>query len=90
VRAFRVIPFYGKGDEWPTWNKKFLAKAKRCGFKDLLLRKLSIAKTDEVYEVEIEVRKKKRIITDLNEFAYTELILSIDERPATERLYLTK
>jgi hypothetical protein len=35
----RVIPFCGKGDEWPIWSEKFLAKAKRYVFKDLLLGK---------------------------------------------------
>jgi hypothetical protein len=37
-----VIPFCGNGDEWPIWSEKFLAKAKRYGFKDVLLGKLSI------------------------------------------------
>jgi hypothetical protein len=30
----KVIPFCGKDDEWPIWSEKFLAKAKRYGFKD--------------------------------------------------------
>jgi hypothetical protein len=36
VSTIRVIPFSGKVDEWPVWSEKFLAKAKRYGFKDLL------------------------------------------------------
>jgi hypothetical protein len=32
-----VIPFCGKVDEWPIWCEKFLSKAKRFGFKELLL-----------------------------------------------------
>jgi hypothetical protein len=31
----RVIPFYGKSEEWPTWREKFLAKGRRYGFKDI-------------------------------------------------------
>ena len=38
----RVIPFFGKVDEWPIWSAKILAKANRYGFKNLLLEKLSI------------------------------------------------
>jgi hypothetical protein len=30
-----VIPFCGKADEWPIWNEKFMAKAKRYCFKDV-------------------------------------------------------
>jgi hypothetical protein len=27
LSTIRVIPFYGTNEEWPTWSKKFLAKA---------------------------------------------------------------
>jgi hypothetical protein len=35
--AIRVLHFSGRKEEWPSWNEKFLAKAKRSGIKDLLL-----------------------------------------------------
>jgi hypothetical protein len=38
----RVIPLCREGNEWPIWNETFLAKTKTCGFKDLLLGKMSI------------------------------------------------
>jgi hypothetical protein len=44
MNTIRVIIFFGKVEERPIWSERFLAKAKRCGFKDLLLRKLSIPK----------------------------------------------
>jgi hypothetical protein len=59
-------------------SERFLAKAKRCGFKDLLLGKVSIPKVDEEIDETSEIGKKKSIIIELNEIAYTELILSID------------
>ena len=71
LSAIRVIPFYGRSDEWSTWSKKFLAKAKRYGFKDVLLRKVAIPKTDEVFNVESEEGKKMLMTADLNELAYT-------------------
>ena len=58
LSAIHVIPFYGKSDEWPTWSEKFLAKAKRYGFKDVLLGKVTIPKTDEVFNVESEKGKE--------------------------------
>jgi hypothetical protein len=26
--TIRVIPFYGKSEEWPIWSEKFIAKAR--------------------------------------------------------------
>ena len=80
MNTIRVIPFCGKVDEWPIWSEKFLAKAKRCGFKDILLGKLSIPKADEEFDEVSDIEKKMKMakIIELNEIAYTELILSID------------
>ena len=78
MNTIRVIPFCGKVDEWPIWSEKFLAKAKRCGFKDILLGKLSIPKADEEFDELSDIGKKMAKIIELNEIAYTELILSID------------
>jgi hypothetical protein len=50
VSTIRVIPFCGKVNEGPVWSKKFLAKAKRYGFKHLLQGKLSIPKFDESFD----------------------------------------
>jgi hypothetical protein len=48
--TIRVITFCGKVNEWPIWSEKFLAKAKRYGFKDVLLGKLLILKIDESFD----------------------------------------
>jgi hypothetical protein len=83
MNAIREIPFCGKVEEWPIWIKRFLAKAKRCGFKDLLLGKLSIPKLGEEIDETSDFGKKKSIIIELNEIAYTELILSIDVKDSS-------
>jgi tellurite resistance-related uncharacterized protein len=67
--TIRVIPFYGKSEEWPTWGKKFLAKARRYGFKDVLLGKVKVPRTDEEYDMESEEGKKLTIAADMNELA---------------------
>jgi hypothetical protein len=67
LSTIRVIPLYGKNGKWPTWSKKFLAKARRYGFKDVLLGKVRIPMTDEDYEVDTEKGKKLGIAADMNE-----------------------
>ena len=80
VSTIRVIPFSGKVDEWPVWSEKFLAKAKRYGFKDLLQGKLSIPKFDESFDEDSDEGKKMLRNAEINEVAFTELILSIDTK----------
>jgi hypothetical protein len=62
MNDIRVIPFCGKIEEWPIWSERFLAKAKRCGFKDLLLGKLSVPKVDEEIDETSYIGKKKSMI----------------------------
>ena len=82
----RVIPFCGKGDEWPIWSEKFLAKAKRYGFKDVLLGMLSIPKTDESFDEASDQGKRMLKIIEFNEIAFTELILSIDVKTSNGKI----
>jgi hypothetical protein len=84
--TIRVIPFYETNDKWPTWSEKFLAKARCYGFEDVLLGKVRISMTDEDYEVDTEEAKKMRIAADMNELAYTELILSIDDKTSNGKV----
>jgi hypothetical protein len=78
LNTIRVLPFCGKVDECPIWSEKFLAKAKRYGFKDTLVGKLSIPRVDDVFDEVSDLGKKMSRSIKLNEIAYTELILSID------------
>jgi gag-polypeptide of LTR copia-type len=86
LSTIRVIPFYGKNEEWPTWSKKFLAKARRYGFKDVLLGNVRIPKTDEGYEIDLEEGQKLTIAADINELAYTKLTLSIDDKTSNGKV----
>jgi hypothetical protein len=83
LNTIRVIPFCGKVDEWPIWCKKFLSKAKRFGFKDLLLGRLAIPRLDEEFDNLSEIGMEKSRIIKLNEIAYTELIISIDVKTSS-------
>jgi hypothetical protein len=86
LNPIRVIPFYGKVDEWPIWSERFLAKSKRFGFKDLLLGKLSILKVYGNFDEGTESGKKKSIAIELNEIAYTDLILSINVKTSSGKV----
>jgi hypothetical protein len=74
-----------KFEEWPIWSKRSLANAKRCGFKDLLLGKLSIPKVDEEIDETSDIGKKNSIIIKFIEIAYTELILLIDVKASSDK-----
>ncbi len=78
LSAIRVLNFLGRKEERPTWSEKFLAKAKRSGIKDVLLGKLQIPTTSEELEEKSEEGRRMMKNADLNELAFTELILSID------------
>jgi hypothetical protein len=83
LNTIRVIPFCRKADEWPIWSEKFLSKAKRYGLKDLLLGELSTPRSDEEFDVTSQIGKEKSRIMELNEIAFTELILSIDVKTSS-------
>jgi hypothetical protein len=78
LSVIRVLSFSGSKDEWPTWSEKFLAKAKRSVTKDVLLRMVLIPKSSEVFDEKTDEGKRMLRIIDLNEMAFTKLVLSID------------
>jgi hypothetical protein len=86
LSTIRVIQFYGKSEEWPTWSEKFLAKARGYGFKDVLLGKVKVPRTGEDYDTESQEGKKLTIVADMSELAYTELILSIDDKTSSGKV----
>ena len=40
--SIRVILFSGKAVDWPVWSEKFLVRARRKGYKKILLRKVVV------------------------------------------------
>ena len=86
ISAIRILNFTGKKEEWLTWSEKFLAKARRSGIKNFLLGKVKILKTNEEINEKTDEGKVMMKIFNLNELAYTELILSIDVRTSSGKL----
>jgi hypothetical protein len=58
LSTIRVIPFYGKSEEFPTWSEKTLAKARRYSFKDVFIGEVKVPRNDEDYDMESEEGKK--------------------------------
>jgi hypothetical protein len=84
--AIWVLNFSGRKEDWPSWNEKFLAKAKRSRINDELLGKVEIPTSLNVIDEKTEEGKKLLRIAGLNEIAYTELILSIDVSNSNGRI----
>jgi hypothetical protein len=93
--SIKVIGFSGRKKDWITWEEKFLSKAKRRGYKDLLLGKVEIPMSTEVLIADSEsdtdasdaealeatkATKLKIKIRELNEQGYSDLILSMDTK----------
>jgi hypothetical protein len=51
-----------------------------------LLGKVKVPRTYEDYDMESEEGKKLTIAADMNELAYTELILSIDDKKSSGKV----
>ena len=83
IKSIRVLEFNGKTSDWEGWSEKFKARAKRKGYKDLLLGKKNIP-TDSEYQQalavspEMPTSKETIVLAELNEEAYEDIILSID------------
>jgi len=77
-KNLKVIVFSGKQDDWKFWEVKFLARARRKGFREILLGKETIPKDDKKFDLNDAKEKVKSEIRDKNELAFEELLLSID------------
>jgi hypothetical protein len=86
MNAIRLILFCSKVEVWAIGSERYLAKAKRCGFKDLLLGKLLIPKLYEEIGETSDIGKKKSMIIKLNEIVYTEMILLIDVKASSGKV----
>ena len=79
--SIRVLPFSGKTSDWKIWSRKFLARANRKGYKVLLLGKAKIPTESEFTLAEAQANSTENKIVkawDLNEFAFEEILLSIE------------
>jgi len=77
-KSLKVIVFSGKQEDWKFWEVKFLARARRKGFREILLGTVKIPKDSEKFDLTVPAEKALSEIRDKNELAFEELVLSID------------
>jgi len=58
--SIKVIPFSGKAVDWPVWSEKFLARARRKGYKKILLGKGEVPDDATDLNTFIDAMKKRR------------------------------
>ena len=81
LKSIRVIEFSGRTIDWEGWSEKFLARAKRKGYKKLLVGTESTPTVSEYAAAEGKsgaVREKVVRAGDKNEEAFEDIILSIN------------
>ncbi len=77
-RAIRVIVFNGEPEEWSYWEEKFLVRASKKGFKDVLTGIVEAPDDSETLNLTTAEGKEKNEAKKQNILAFEELILSID------------
>ena len=85
-RSIRIIPFNGKQENWSMWEEKFLARAKRKGYKNILLAKEVAPKDSVAIDTSTSAGKEQMRKRDANELAFEELILSIEGKSKAGRV----
>ena len=86
--SIKIIPFSGKKTDWSSWKEKFLARARRRGYKELLEGTEKIPKDADapVATASDEDKQKYKDLRDANELAYEDLILCIDSTTSAGRV----
>ena len=92
-KSIKVIYFSGKSAGWRVWNRKFMARANRIGYKKILEGKSTIPSQTEYETAEAKDPKDRtnddKMTSDnyrLNEKAYEDLLLSIDGETKTGKV----
>ena len=92
-QTLKVILFDGKKKNWDIWEEMFLARAQKKGYKKVIFGTAEIPSDDEdledkIDDVEAVTAKKKKLREnkELNELAYSDMMLCIDTSKAGGRV----
>ena len=61
--------FSGKKVDWPVWNEKFLARAKRKEYKTILQGKSKVPDDSAAIDTSTDIGKARAKLRELNEMA---------------------
>ena len=78
LKAIRIIQFDDKKSSFRRWSKKFLAVAKRRGYKKVLLGTEPVPSSMDVLDETDPAQKVLLVAREANEIAYNDLILACD------------
>jgi hypothetical protein len=81
--SIKLAPFTGKQTDWSVWKEKFIARARRKGYKETLLGKTEVPAELATLEV---TDKTKIAARKANNTAYEDLLLLIDGEQASGRV----
>ena len=81
--AIKLAPFTGKQTDWSVWREKFIARARRKGYKETLLGKTEVPAESATLEA---TDKTKIAARKANNTAYEDLLLLIDGEQASGRV----
>ena len=84
LKKILFLDFDGKANNWEGWSEKFLARAKRKGYKELLMGTKAIPTKDALAADQVDPKDVE--IGDLNEEAFEDIILSIDHSKPTAKI----
>ena len=86
----KYLQFDGKKENWSMWSKKFLAKAKKKGYKKITLGDETIPADSETLDKSKSVDKIQLMIQKLNNKAYEDLTLAMNNRIAHTKVSSAK
>ena len=88
-KSICIIEFSGKQIYWDGWSEKFLVRAKRKGYKKLLLgtERVPMQEQIDLAESSSSSTDKKIIkLGELNELAYKDIVLSINHTSSSGKV----
>jgi gag-polypeptide of LTR copia-type len=78
-RAIRTIVWDGKQNSYLIWSEKFMANAKRRGYKEVMTGNLKVPKADKVLDEDDTDDAKEIKVRDMKDLGYVDLILSMSD-----------
>ena len=84
-KTLKLPRFSGKQEDWQIWSERFLIRAKRKGYKDLLTEKVKIP-TDSETSTDARIADELDELRELNELAFEEIEMGMDTDKKTGRV----
>jgi len=74
----RLMMFSGKHEDWSYWEERFMIRASRMGFRDVLKGIIKMPSANEDQDLQMEAQRQWREIQEKNKLAFEELVTMMD------------